>query len=314
MQEQSSSISNFRRFLIRIVLPLILIIGAAAAVFDHFFEKEVILKNDIGGAYKVNRILKEIHPEEIPIFGSSRAQGGYIPDSLGSDYFNYGIYGTCFDVTLFFLEEECKKTKQRPWIITNIDLFGFIYGLGDISSFVYSANEPAVKQLLRNDYHEYYSIPFLKYYGVFENYFRLHLSNKTELSKLKNKGALIEKDRIAKKEFDRLVSERTGTRTEFIADTTLTKRLFTLIASHPDRIFIFCIAPYHRSYFEKFSNIPEAYVFLDRLRSYSNVKILDFGRMPLPDDMFFNTTHVNYRGAILFNEQLKDSLTAIGVR
>ena len=112
MEKQNLYTSNFKEYLYRILLPLLLIVGCAGFIFSYFFEEKIIYKSQNGGAYKVNRILKETHPDEIPIFGSSRAEGGIIPDSLGSNYFNYGLSGSKYDVTLFFLEEECKKVKN----------------------------------------------------------------------------------------------------------------------------------------------------------------------------------------------------------
>src|SRR6185437_1473174 len=122
MPERNLSISSFKRFLLRILLPFAGIISLAGLVFTYVFEQKIILNSQIVGAFKVNRIMKETHPDEIPIFGSSRAEGGFIPDSLGSNYFTYGLSGSKYDVTLFFLEEECKKKKNNPWILLNVDL------------------------------------------------------------------------------------------------------------------------------------------------------------------------------------------------
>jgi len=73
------------------------------------------------------------------------------------------------------------------------------------------------------------------------------------------------------------------------------------------------IPPYHSSYFENYANVDDVGRFLNMLRANSNVKVFDFSRMPLPDSMFLNTTHINYKGAILFSHRLKDSLVSIGV-
>jgi hypothetical protein len=313
MQEQSSSISNFKRFLTRILLPLILILGAAGLIFNYFFEKEIILKSDICGAYKVNRIINENHSGEIPVFGSSRAAFGFIPDSLGSDYFNYGMAGTKTDVMLFFLEQECKKMKNTPWIILNFDLDGLAYGLGDISNYILNANDPDVKKLLGSEYRPEFTISFIKYYGRYENYLRSYLNDRIDLTKVTDKGAALEKNAFPQKEFDQLVTERKNSPTTFINDSTLQKQLLNVINTHPNRYFVFVVSPYHSSYFEKFTNLDEAHAFLNRLSSLKNVKVFDFSKMPLPDSMFLNTTHINYKGALIFNHRLKDSLISIGV-
>jgi len=313
MAEPNSSTSSFKRFLVRILLPLVLIISVAGIVFDYFFEKKIILSSELCGAYKVNRILTETHANEIPIFGSSRAEGGFIPDSLGNNYFNYGLSGTKYDVTLFFIEEECKKAKNVPWIILDLDLEGLSYGLGDIANYMPNSSYAAVQQLLGSDNKLYYRVPFVKYYGRFETYFRNYLNNRIQLTKFSNKGAALEKNVMPQKEFEALVAERKNTTTTFTTDSLLKAKLLGFITSYTNRTFIFVIPPYHSSYFEKYTNPEDAYSFISMLRSYRNVKVVDISKFPLPDDMFLNTSHVNYKGAIAFNRALKDSLITIGV-
>ena len=313
MAEQNSSISNFRRFLTRILLPLILIVSVAGAFLDYFFGKKIILCSELCGAYKVNRILTETHLDEIPIFGSSRAEGSFIPDSLGSNYFDYGLSGTKCDVLLFFLEQECRKTKHKPSIILNLDLEGIIYGTGDLANYVPDGNYTSVQELLGKDYKAYYHIPFIRYYGFFETYTRNYLNNKLQLTKFSNKGAALEKNIQPGDQFQALITERRNTTTIFEADSALTVRLTAMITSHPSRNFIFVVAPYHNSYFERFPNLSDARHFLDMLRTYKNVRVFDFSTLPLSDNQFLNTSHVNYKGAIIFNRCLRDSLRAIGV-
>jgi len=312
MEKQNSYTSSFKEFLFKILLPLFLIVGAAGLIFNYFFEKKIILKSQVSGAYKVNRILTETYPDEIPIFGSSRAEMGIIPDSLGHDYFNYGLYGTHYDVTLFFLEQECKKIKKRPWIILNLDLDGIEIALDDISNYIYNAHNPAVRELLGKEYKPYFSIPFIRYFGRFENIYRSYLTDKVAVSKIVDKGAAIEKQVIPQKEFDKLVAERIGTLQVFGINPDLKKKLFHIITTHPERVFVFVIAPYHPCCFQGY-NFDAVNDFMKLLRSYKNVKVFDFSRLPLPDNMFFNTTHINYSGAVEYNHYLKDSLIQMGV-
>ena len=314
MPEQNSSISSFKQFLFKVLLPLAAMLCAGGIAFNYFFEQKVILNSEVVGAYKVNRIINENHPDEIPIFGSSRAEGGFIPDSLGSNFFNYGLSGTRYDVTLFFMEEECKKKKNTQYTILNLDLEGLQFGLGDIANYITNVGNENVRQLLGKNYRYYYNIPLIKYYGLYEHYLRDNLNNKMQLTKLSNKGAAIEKKVLTAKLFDILVSERRSTATIFATDTALWAKMTNIITTHPNRQFIFVVSPYHPSYFEKYANPEVANAFLGALRTMRNVHVLNFSKMPLPDDMFFNTSHLNYKGAAVFNHVLKDSLMRIGVR
>ncbi len=313
MQEPNSSISSFRLFLLRILLPLILIIGVAGVLFTYFFEKEIILKNQSCGAYKVNRIMHETHPDEIPIFGSSRAEGSFLPDSLGPKYFNYGINGTKYDVTLFFLDEECRKHKTNEWVVLNFDLDGLLNGVGDISNFIPNSDYPPLKKLLGKEFMPYFNLPFLKYYGRFETYARSYMSGRIELTKVNNKGAVLDKNVMPEKEFESLVNERKSLPTTFTCDPALKQKFFETIARNTNMNFVIVISPYHWSYFEKYANPGDAAQFLDSLKSYRNVRVLDFSKMELADSLFLNTTHINFKGALRFNRQLRDSLERLGV-
>lgn len=313
MQQQTSSISNFKRFVIKLLLPLLVILAVAGYLFSILFEKQVIYKSNLCGAYKVHRIITETHANEMPVLGSSRAEGSYIPDSLGGDVFNYGLAGTKYNVTLFFLDEECKKKKTNPYVLMNLDLDGFRHALGDISNYVADASYPAVRTLLDTEYKAYYNIPFIKYYGLYDVYSRVYLNNKLQLTKVSNKGASLEKNALTQQAFDKLVAERKVSQTRFQEDAALEQKLFSLISSHPERFFIFSIAPYHSSYFVNFNSADAAAstAFFSKLSAMKNVKVLDFSKLPLADSMFLNTTHINYKGAKVFNHILKDSINAI---
>ena len=313
MPEQNSSISSFRQFLLKILLPLIVLIGVAGMLFGYFFEQKIILNSQIVGAYKVNRINKETHTDEIPIFGSSRAEGGFIPDTLGPNYFNYGLSGSKYDVTLFFLDEECKKQKSAPYILLNLDLDGLSYGLGDVGNYIPNSNYGPVKTLLGAEYRGYFAVQFLRYYGRFESYFRDYMNSRVQLTKFSDKGASIEKNVLTPKQFGELVEQRRNTATTFANDSALQQKLENIIARNPARSFIFVVSPYHSSYFERYTNYSDAIAFLNKLRAMKNVKVFDFSKMPLADSMFFNTSHTNYKGAAVFSQQLRDSLTSMGV-
>jgi len=311
MSGPNSFIFNFKAFVYRLVLPVILMTGTVGFAFSWYFEKKIILKTSISGAYKVNRILTETYPDEIPIFGSSRAEGGYIPDSLGPAYFNYGLSGTKENVQLFFLEEECKKKKRTPYIILNFDLDGIGYGGGDMANYIPNANIPSVKALMGEQYRFSFRIPFIKYYGYYELYFKYFLNERMNLTKYSNKGASIEKDVLPVQKFNQLVQERKNSQTLFECNSSLKNRLFSLILNHPERFYLFVVAPYHASYFEKYQNLSEATIFLKELAGIKNVRIFNFSKVTYPDSCFLNTTHLNYKGAVLFNRQLKDSLAQI---
>ena len=312
MEKHSSSISNFRLFLFKIVLPFLLLLSAICFVFIIYFEQKVVLKSHIGGAYKINKILREVDPDEIPIFGSSRAEMGLIPDTLGKHFFNYGLYHTRIDVALFFMKQECKKKKHNPWMIINFDFEGLSSNIGDISNYLYNATDPEVKKLMSSDYKFYYSIPMVKYFGRFENIYRSYLTEKTEATKVVNKGAVMETQVIGKKEFARVMDKRNSNPITFEYDKKLNDDLVNILNNNKDRKFVFVVAPYYPNCYNDTNVIPFNN-YLNFLRKFPNVYVFDCGHMDLPDSLYFNTSHVNFKGAIQYSRALRDSLRKIGL-
>jgi hypothetical protein len=311
LQKTHENTSQFKKFMLRLFLPLMFILTVFLFLFTYFFEQTVILGSEICGAYKINRNISQTNPAEVPMLGSSRAQGSFLPDSLGNNYFNYGMDGVGYNVVLMMLEEECKKQKTEPMIVINFDMEGLRSMTGDIDNYLYNAGYPPVKQLLGEDYKPYYSIPVIKYYSHFEMYTKYYLNDKMKLTKYTNKGASIEKNVLPEQKFYELVRQRESYVTTFENEPILEKRLFNLIQNNPSRQFVFVVSPYHQSYFNKYKNLPEAKRFLARLNAIENVKVFDFSHDVYADNLFMNTTHINYDGALVFNKILKDSLATI---
>jgi hypothetical protein len=311
MQPETSSISNFKEFVKKLLFPVLLIVGLATAVFNWWFEKKIILGNPSCGAYKINRILTNADRNEIPIFGSSRAETSFIPELLDSRFFNYGLEGTQENVMMFFIEQECKKKdKASPLIIANIDLDGIDRKNGDLLNYLYNSRDPDVKPLI-NEYEYYHSVPFVRYLGQFENYFRYYLNNRTQLSKYAKDGAFIEKTVLPKKMMDDLIEYRRTHQDVFKHDPGLKKKFFQTLTLNPDRYFVFVVPPYHSCYFSNYKNPQDARAFLNELRTLNNVRVFDFSGVIYPDSLFINTTHLNYNGALRFTKEFRDSLSTL---
>ncbi|MES1224779.1 MAG: hypothetical protein ABUT20_55320, partial [Bacteroidota bacterium] len=222
-----------------------------------------------------------------------------------------GIDGVREDVLLFFLEEECKKQKANSHIIAVISLDGFNYSLGDMNNYILNSNNPDVQKLLGEHYQWYYKVPFVKYYGQYDSYLKDFLNERMMLTKYKDRGASIEKDVLTKEKFNSLVADRKNTTSRFNFDSVLDNRFVDLIKKYPKRNFIIMIPPTHPSYFFKYENYPEAQHFLSYLGQFPNVKVLDYSHNFYPDDCYLNTSHLNYKGAVLFNNLIKDTLQKI---
>jgi hypothetical protein len=302
MKRQNLSIFNFKKFVIAVFIPFMVIGLFLGACINYFFSQKIILGSQISGAYKVNRIISENNLNEIPFLGSSRAVGTFIPDSLVKNGFNYGLHGAQDDVMLFFLKEECQKKGKTTPIILNFDLDGLNCLLGDMSNYLYNSDYTPIKHLIKKRYKAIYEVPFLKYYGSFELYTKYYLNNILNLTTFTNNGASIEK-------YDELKTVLAPKHeVKFHNSPEIQRDLLQTISENPNRRFIFIVNPYHHDYLELISNIQEAEQFLDFLKNIKNVRVLNFSRLNYPDSYFHDITHLNLTGAVVYNRMLKDSL------
>jgi hypothetical protein len=298
MEKENLYIFNFSKF----IIVLFLIFSLFGFSFNYLFEKKIILKSEISGAYKINRILTSNIENEIPVFGSSRAEGSYIPSIITENpCFNYGVSGTKVNIWLFFLEEELKKNKSTN-IIINLDLNGLLSDDGNINNYL--PNYLDVKHVLNSEGNILYNIPFIKYFGQFESYIKYYMNNKLNLTKITENGGSFEKNVLTNSKFEELVNKRKKTSSKFNFDQVLFNKLNKLIKS-TDRKIVFVIAPYHSSFLESYQGIEETNFFLSQLNNNKNVTVLDLKDYLVKDFMFINTTHVNYEGAKRFSEKLK---------
>ena len=303
MKNQSSYISNFKYYL-KYCVTIILIFIISALTADLFFEKYIIFSSNTSGAYKLNRIINETHNEEIPIFGSSRAQGSYIPNILGNHYFNYGIDGIGANIWMFFLEQELEKKKSSK-IILNFDLNGFFNSYGDLSSYI--PNYKFSKNLILKENSLKFNIPGIRYFGFYEFYLKSYINVRTNFTKLNQNGGSFEKNILEPKTFENLIKKRNLNPEKFIQSENLAKKMMKLISSTERKIFII-VAPYHYSYLKNFKNIEIANNYLNELNKANNVEVIDLRNCLSNDNMFFNTTHLNYEGAKSFSTIVKSSI------
>ena len=303
MENQSLYISNFK-FFFKHVLLVLLFSGFLILIIGWSFEKYIIFPVDVLGASKVNRILNDKYNNEVPIFGSSRAQGSYFPEFIGDDVFNYGIDGVGSNIWLFFLEQELKKDKSSD-IIINFDLSGFGDYLGSLSNYI--PNYSVTKKIIGRNKNFVYNIPGIKYYGYYEYYFKSFLNDKFNVTKITQNGGVFEKNNLLEKKFDNLISRRFNNPDLFVYNSNAAKNFDRLIRSTKRKIFL-VVAPYHYSYLSSFQNTEMADNYLNEIDNSKNVIVIDLRDEIVNKNLFFNTTHLNYDGAISFSKILKKKI------
>ena len=302
---QTSSISNFKKFFLRILLPLFIIILSSSYFLYFIFEKEIILKNNRSGIYKINRLISEDNLDEIPIIGSSRAEMTYIPGVISENSYNYGLSGARDNVHLALLEIELAKKRKTP-IILNFDPWGMGEAIGDIRNYLYNSDHPKIKELLGKEYKFQFQIPIIKYFGYYENYIKGFVEFKGNPSNIMT-GEKFEFESLPSHIFNEQVANRLSKDAVFKNEPIYENKLMTLLKK-TDRKVIFVVAPCHKSFFDALVNLDEEESFLNKVDSLNNVLVLNYGLDEFTDEEYFDITHLNYKGAKRFSEKLREDL------
>lgn len=304
-------LAGFRPFAWRFLIPLGVSFGVLAVLGTRVLARNIILPNQIAGPYKVDRMERPEESDEIPALGSSRMLGGIVPSVLAPQVFNYGLNGLGTEGLLFFLEAEMSHARATP-VILNIDPWGLSEGYGDVGNYLLNLNSSRVQRLLKRDLPWKARIPVLALYGHFLKYVGSYINFRLGATKVIDRGGAFEKNRFTPARFQQYVRQREAERFALHAPPRMARRLRACIAA-TRRMIVVVLAPCHRSLHEKFESDRAYESFLNELRQFPNVVIVDRTRMFDDDRYFMDTAHVTDEGARLYTASVRDELVARGV-
>jgi hypothetical protein len=326
------------------LVTLTLVTAAVVAVgIDQIFQYFVLPKRtDISNSYKIERLLADTDPEEIPVFGSSKGRSSFIPDSLGESVFNYSMEKANFDVIFFLLETELAKDKDGP-IIIEFNTRSFVHRPShtiDLSTFMPIQNNQEVIDYLDENgrLDNFQLLPGVRYYGSYVRYLR-SLTRKVTSNKITNRGGIFidyyPGDKLLKRFTDsryKMMEKRADLETKKESGIPLTymevqmldqlqissdfaenkeriQKFEAMAKDHPNRDFIMVFTPHHPSELAGVRNMEK----LDSLFNHwnmnvSNVHAFDYSRFELPDSCFKNSSHINLEGARRFCDVLNDDI------
>ncbi len=308
--KQRSSISSFKKFCWKYILPFIVCLIAGLFCIDLLFKKLIISKTDSSGTAKVGRIKTNDDPNETPILGSSRAEGSFIPDSLGRNYFNYGMAGVQDDVWLYFLKIELAKKRKTP-VIINIDIDGLQSLPSGLIYWLNNVNDPVIRGFIGDKWKPIHYIPFIRNFGQFEIHLANYLKERFEVTGATNKGAILEMKSLSKKEFEAAIEKRNAEKIIVTDNPSIKNELINVLADTKGRKIIFILPPYHQSYLNAIQNMGQVNKLHSQIAAFPNVYLLNYSSLPYPNSYFYNTSHLNKEGAIYFNSILKKDLDSL---
>lgn len=306
MEKPTSSISNFKLFFINFLFPSLLAIGIFAFAFDYIFEKKIIFNCQTSGVYKIYRHHNFNIKSEIPIIGSSRAAGSYIPDLIDSNCYNYGIEKTEYRLIEIFLKNELAKNKTSP-IIINFDYEIWANWIGDFSNYIPNLDDPEIKKLFASEDIWYYHVKGIRFFGFYQNYLKLYLSTKSDKNVI-NKGGFFLREKTPAAHLQEDIKMRKKFPAIYAHKKELEGGLINLLSSNKNRKIFIVVAPYHYSFIQSMKGETQANEYLEQLKKIPDVFVFDYSKAAYPDSLFKNTGHLNYIGAKRFSNELKKEL------
>ena len=317
MKPYNSSTSSFKKQVLRIILTYTICIGTFLYLIDVFFTEVIIFNNNISNAHKINRLIANENPEEIPIFGSSKAYRDYFPDSLGVNFYNYGMDAASMEVVNLLLSFEVEKDKTTPIIIDfHPGMFSHNpYTNVNLKYYIPLIEHDQVEQFLKDNevYKSYHQIFGMRYYGYYYDYIIEYFSQHYQTRKLYAKGGSFEINITPRKKLKKLLEKRLHAIPSFEHNKKLANKLEEMIQAHTERTFLFVESPFHGAVYSKLENYEGMDKYLQHLAKYDNVEVLRFDGRKYEDDHFQDGGHMNLNGAKLFSSDLKNKLNDLGI-
>ncbi|MBS1568704.1 MAG: hypothetical protein JST45_04610 [Bacteroidetes bacterium] len=324
------------RTLVRGSAFFIIAFTAVALGMDLLMQHWAIFNDPGANPAKVRRLVQSEGPREIPVFGSSKGRSAFIPDSLGPTVYNYSMESSNFDVIEFLLETELAKPRTTPVILEFNHRF-FIHAPGhtiDAATFIPNIHLPGVRDFLKRNgrFERRFLVPGLRYFGSVQEYIRKGMDEGGSATRQSVKGgmfteraatpaqlasqvaarqrsiALRKKLDHARDDVKAAISAEDRKRLQMLNAFLLfseprdrVARFEELVASRPERQFLVAYTPQHWSEVEGIANFGEITALFNALQArHPNLHFYDYSQMPLPDDAFKNSSHLNNKGARAF--------------
>ena len=248
---------------------------------------------------KMERLWQKSNNDEIPILGSSRALGNFVPSELSPKCFNYGVNGMGLSEVLFNLKALEGIEATTP-IILNFDPWSKI--IDSDGSWV--GDYRLSPQSGRSDIID--AIPGIRFYGMFRKNLTDYLNTRKAVTKVVDKGAVLLKTSRTNKEWEIINSKLKSWDFEYVEWVNRFEESVLVLAP---RNVIVVVCPCSSSKTELFTGRKNLESFLMRISKLSNVTVINYyGSDKFSDSDFTDPTHFNIEGARKFSRMLKKEL------
>ena len=308
-----------KKFLIRLTYFLVATF-ILALIFDIFISYRLSMHSKERVYQQWSGLYKDSLYADVVVLGSSRAWTQYNPAILDSilhtNTFVNGIDGSAINRQMIKYKNYCRITNSKPkLIIQNIDLgtMDITYGYEREQFFPYFILDREVV----NSYQSYENfnllelyLPCYRYIGYPEEV-KKAINLHSEIPEALYKGYFgrdIEYDGSELRKMDAIVAS--------IDSTMLIEFSKFCEEIKSDSIgMCFVYAPIYIEATKKLVNKDEMYKAYQTIANKYNIPILDYNYHPISCDStnFYNATHLNKKGSILFSTQLAHDLDSLGI-
>lgn len=254
-------------------------------------------------AAKIYRIYGHHPPDELPIFGSSRAQTGFDPEILGQKSFNYGIDASLQSETLDLVETYLKYTEHNATnhvfipIIINLDPWGF--------------PEEEVSAKFQGDYSLVNGAWLgMRSFGKFRKTFTSWLNERTSGTKRIICGAVMPRISRTSAEW-KVINSNLGPKRFYVSGYW--KNRITRLSKLTRRPICWVVGPCESYWMSLFENPEDLDAFCDWISTLPNQKAVNLYAIGYGANMFMDPTHLNDEGASMFTQELVLRLSEFGI-
>ena len=244
------------------------------------------------------------HPYSTVILGDSRAESDYIPSTLDSNAFNFGLSGTGNKLWRAPLEHECIHYPEKRRLIVNLDIFQHPGDGQDYRPTYYlkvQARNPIYDALADTTKARLTNWPWW-YIGQMRYFLRESLKDRMGDGDLR--GYKPNRHHLSDAEFE-LGMPTHHFNAPFHADRW--EPIFEMIDSSGDEVF-FVVAPIHHSRLQ-YLNLDSLDRAMEQATSrYPHIHYLNLSTSVVEKELFYDPLHLNQQGAERFSALLRDTL------
>jgi hypothetical protein len=302
--------SEIGKLLGRIVLPYVAVMGIFCVLFDTWFANAIIFSVETQGPAKLQHLLAQGDPQEVPILGGSRANNGLVPQRIADHAWNYGINASGFPFVRMALQIELATDHKAPIVVGLDSDFFFNNQFGDPLDYIPFARDPRVWDYLQQQQEEshYYLLPTLRFYGGFERYMHRYLTQTGEaaISTPNSHGANLFASTIdhrVRQNADSIKVHEFG-----MADSSNVEEFSAIVEQHPGRCFVLVEMPYYCTAAQTTIFDKDFLRMRARLKQAPNVVWVDLPTTPLPYTAYQNRIHLNLEGAEWLSDTVRKKM------